>query len=154
MVVLMLSVMLVWIRRNVGVGVQLEMNGLRNLEGGREGGGVAWGAGNYGRRGEIVNWIRLLNATQWIPSQLGRSAQCLAFKLNSAFWSHKCVVWSICFSFLFYSLTLWLRKHFTNILPSSSSWQYRLTNVINFLDPSPPRHHIITGHMAILINDG
>ena len=33
------------------------MNSLRNLEGegGGEGGGVAWGAGNYGRRGEIVN---------------------------------------------------------------------------------------------------
>ena len=39
----------------VGVGGQLEMNGLRNLEGGRKGGGVARGAGNYGRRGEIVN---------------------------------------------------------------------------------------------------
>ena len=35
---------------DVGIGVQLEMNGLRNLEGGGEGGGVARGAGNYGRR--------------------------------------------------------------------------------------------------------
>ena len=40
---------------DVGVGGHLEMNGLRNLEGGGEGGGVARGAGNYGRRGEIVN---------------------------------------------------------------------------------------------------
>ena len=40
---------------DVGIGVQLEMNGLRNLEGGGEGEEVARGAGNYGRRGEIVN---------------------------------------------------------------------------------------------------
>ena len=44
------------IRGHVGVGVQLEMNGLRNLEEGGEGEEVARGAGNYGRRrGEIVN---------------------------------------------------------------------------------------------------
>ena len=51
----MLSVMLMLICGHVGVGVQLEMNGLRNLEGGGEGRGDARGAGNYGRRGEIVN---------------------------------------------------------------------------------------------------
>ena len=34
------------IRGHVGVGGQLEMNGLRNLEGGGEGGGAARGAGN------------------------------------------------------------------------------------------------------------
>ena len=46
----------VYVVGDVGVGGQLEMNGLRNLEGGGEGGGVARGAGNYGRRrGEIVN---------------------------------------------------------------------------------------------------
>ena len=55
MVVLLLSVMLVYIPGNIGVGGQLEMNGLRNLEGGGEGEEVARGAGNYGRRGEIVN---------------------------------------------------------------------------------------------------